>query len=309
MDSRPGSFGAASFPTKVKIMLAGVAANFLAGIIILTILAGIGMPVLINDQFIVASDTKVTRQEVRAGSILVGSAATKTVDKSDNSLDPLRSQDTILGIKDLKTGQSQAIKTPADLREFTRSHKNAPVELTIRRDGEHKVLKTKLNDHLGLIPVPVQLQRSTWSSPIVALGLTKQVIVLTAKGLWHAVSGLVSATAGLVTGNQAAREKGQTQAADQAGGPVAIVAILWGSGELGINFILGIIAVISLTLAFINIMPVPALDGGRLFVSSFFRLIRKPLTPQLESSIHGAGMLIILGLFLLITIVDVKRVF
>ncbi|MEX1995624.1 MAG: site-2 protease family protein, partial [Candidatus Saccharimonadales bacterium] len=72
-DERPGSFGAASLPAKAKIMLAGVTMNLLAGLALLTILALIGMPKILDqrtvgeEQFTVASDTRITHQQVRAG--------------------------------------------------------------------------------------------------------------------------------------------------------------------------------------------------------------------------------------------------
>jgi len=57
------------------------------------------------------------------------------------------------------------------------------------------------------------------------------------------------------------------------------MAVLWNGGALGINFILMIVAVVSLTLAIINILPIPALDGGRLFVMLFSRkVLRHPLS-------------------------------
>ena len=70
-----------------------------------------------------------------------------------------------------------------------------------------------------------------------------------------------------------------------------------------------IIAIISLTLALINALPIPALDGGRLFVTLLFKAIRKPLTKRTEEAIHGAGFAFLMLLFVLITIVDIRRFF
>ena len=70
-----------------------------------------------------------------------------------------------------------------------------------------------------------------------------------------------------------------------------------------------IIAVISLTLAIMNVLPIPALDGGRLFVTYLFRIMRKPLTAKTEDMIHGIGFAVLMLLFVLITVVDVKRFF
>jgi regulator of sigma E protease len=144
----------------------------------------------------------------------------------------------------------------------------------------------------------------------VALGFTKQLIELTLKGIGNAFAGLGSLIAGLVTGNETAKDEGQQKATSQVGGPVAIIAVLWGGGTLGLNFTLFIIAILSLTLALINILPIPALDGGRLFVMYLSRLLRgRPFSPLTEERIHGTGMAVLLTLFVLITIVDVGRFF
>lgn len=144
---------------------------------------------------------------------------------------------------------------------------------------------------------------------MVAIGFTKQLTVLTFQGLGHALSGAGSALAGLVTGNHQARENGQTQASSQVGGPLSIVTAIWNSGSLGINFMLMFIAIISLSLALMNVLPIPALDGGRLFIIALSRLLRFKLTKGLEESINAFGMVLILFLVVLITIVDVHRIF
>jgi regulator of sigma E protease len=58
-----------------------------------------------------------------------------------------------------------------------------------------------------------------------------------------------------------------------------------------------------------NVLPIPALDGGRLFVMGLFRLLKKPLTKETEEKIHGTGMLALLVLAAVITVVDIRRFF
>jgi regulator of sigma E protease len=70
-----------------------------------------------------------------------------------------------------------------------------------------------------------------------------------------------------------------------------------------------IIAIISLTLAIMNALPIPALDGGRLAVTLIYRALHKPLTKEAEEKIHGIGFGLLLVLFLVITVVDVRRFF
>jgi regulator of sigma E protease len=86
--------------------------------------------------------------------------------------------------------------------------------------------------------------------------------------------------------------------------------VLKGGSALGLTYVLFIIALISLTLAIMNVLPVPALDGGRLYLMLISRLTKeKRLTPKMEETIVGASFMLLLGLIILITIVDVKRFF
>ena len=56
-----------------------------------------------------------------------------------------------------------------------------------------------------------------------------------------------------------------------------------------------------------NILPIPALDGGRWFVTAIFRALKKPLTKDLEEKIHGTGFMILMALVLLVTIADIGK--
>ena len=313
-----GSFGAASLGAKTKILLAGITMNLLAGLAILTVLAFIGLPKIITsqnlgeEQFSVASDTKIVHSEVIASAVQPGSPADKI---------GIKQRDAIVAISG--GGQTENISEVKQLQTATRSFAGQQVQVTYKHNGKLLTKTTTLlsegqvqaslkankpKGYLGITdPINFQILRSSWSAPVVAVGFTGQLVKLTLEGLWHALSGLGSIIAGSLTGNEEARKNGQTIASSQVGGPVAIGAVLWNSGSLGLYFMLMVIAVISLTLALINALPIPALDGGRLTVILISRAFRTRLSKSTEELIHGAGMAVLLGLILLITIVDVKR--
>ncbi|MGH7156744.1 MAG: M50 family metallopeptidase [Candidatus Saccharimonadales bacterium] len=319
-DERKGSLGAASLSSKAKIMLAGVTMNLLAGLFLLTILAWVGMPKLLTqdnvgqDQFTVKSDTKVIRQELLTGAIQPGSPASKS---------GLRGTDQLVSIA--AKGQVKQVKTTLQIHNATQAFAGQKVLITYIRHGQtltttaqllsNKVVQASLNTdnpkgYLGIVPAAIQIQRSTWSAPVVAVGLTGQIFKLTFIGLGHALGGLGSTIAGGVTGNHAARINGQSQASSQVGGPVAIGVALWDYGSLGLNFMIFLIALISLTLALMNVLPIPALDGGRLTMMLISRgIFRRPLSRLAEERIVGASFLVLLALIVLITVVDVKRFF
>lgn len=311
-DERRGSFGAASLWAKCKIMLAGVAMNALAGTVLLTILALIGLPKLIDNQFSVARDSKIVHSQVLVGYIEPGSPAQKA---------GLSGRDVIKAIS--TNGQTKIVVGVEDLHEATANFAGQTVQLTLNHSGKQQVKTVTLRSraevesslktanpkgYLGIEPTQLQAYRATWSAPIVALGFTKQLVVLTIQGLGHVLGGLGSAIAGTLTANKEARVNGQTEATAQVGGPVAIGALLWNGGSLGFNFMLMIIAVVSLTLAFMNILPLPVLDGGRLVMTVISRgILKRPLSKKIEERLVGASMALLLVLFALITVVDVKR--
>ncbi|HET9722147.1 MAG TPA: M50 family metallopeptidase [Candidatus Saccharimonadales bacterium] len=319
-DERKGSLGAASLPAKAKIMLAGVLMNLLAGLLILTVLAWWGMPKLLTnnnigeEQFTVASDTHVIKQMVLTGAIVPGSPADKA---------GLRPTDSLLKISDAH--QTRQLKTDEQVHDATQAFAGQKVTITYERGNQimtsHIQLLSKNavqaslktdnpQGYLGIIPNPIQIQRSTWSAPVVAVGLTGQIFKLTFVGIGHAFGGLGSLIAGGVTGNHTARVNGQTEASSQVGGPVAIGVALWDYGSLGLHFMLFLIALISLTLALMNVLPIPALDGGRLAMMLVSRgIFRRPLSRVVEERIVGTSFVLLLGLVALITVVDVKRFF
>jgi regulator of sigma E protease len=317
-DTRKGSFGAATLGVKTKVLLAGVFMNLVVGIGILTVLAVIGLPKLVTvdqfgqDQYTVKSDTKVSKTAVLAIYIEPNSPAKRM---------GLASLDSIKSIT--AGGQTVNVNSPIDLKNATSkfagqkvnvtySHEGQDVTKTVQLRTKQEVQPSLKTDNpkgiLGVEPYGLEFRRSTWSAPITALGFTWQMTELSFKGLGHAISGLGSTIAGATTGNTQARQNGQAQASSQVGGPVAIFKILWSTGSIGYQYMLVIIAMISLTLAIFNILPIPALDGGRLFMILISRLVlRKPLSRLAEERIVATGMVFLLTLTVLITIVDVKR--
>jgi regulator of sigma E protease len=295
-----GSYGAASLWTKVKIMTAGVIMNLITAYVLLVLLALIGVPKFVDSQFTVKSDETVTRQDVFIGYLEPGSPAEKA---------GLQRRDVITTIGPVD-GQPEALKTDEQLPDVTEQFAGQPVEVEYRRDGELKQTTVQLRSneeveaskktdnpkgYLGISPGEFQVNRYTWSAPIIAGGLIGQFTELTFKGLGSALGGLFA-------GDTA-------KATEQVTGPVGIFVVLQQGADLGLQFILMVIAIISLSLAIMNVLPIPALDGGRLFVTLVYRALRRKLTERAEDMIHGTGFAALMLLFVLITIVDVKRFF
>ena len=94
---------------------------------------------------------------------------------------------------------------------------------------------------------------------------------------------------------------------DQVTGTVGIVAVVSQYAREGMGEILWLVFVISLNLGIVNLLPLPALDGGRLVFLIVEAIRRKPIPPEKEGLVHGIGLLVVFGLFILLTFHDIAR--
>ena len=93
-------------------------------------------------------------------------------------------------------------------------------------------------------------------------------------------------------------------------GPVGIVGILFPAfTSSGAPYLFFLVAIISISLACMNVLPIPALDGGRWLMITIARLRKKKLTKEVEEKIVSRSFIVILIIALIVTILDVTRFF
>ena len=97
--------------------------------------------------------------------------------------------------------------------------------------------------------------------------------------------------------------------AEGVGGPVMIASMTGEAARVGFYYLLHFIAVISINIGFINLLPIPALDGGRLLFISVEMIRGKPVAPEKEGFIHFIGFIILLFLIILIIYQDIIEIF
>lgn len=90
-------------------------------------------------------------------------------------------------------------------------------------------------------------------------------------------------------------------------GPVGIFAVTTEAAKSGILTLINFVGILSVNLAILNILPFPALDGGRLLFIGIEAVTRQKVSQKFESTVHNIGMIILLILLLAITIGDVRR--
>lgn len=101
-----------------------------------------------------------------------------------------------------------------------------------------------------------------------------------------------------------------TRTADfaQVSGPVGIAGAVGSASAEGVGSLLSLMAIISINLALINLIPVPALDGGRLLFVIIESIIRRPLKPSVTQTVNGIGFALLILLMLVVTAHDIFKI-
>ena len=301
-----GTYGGSTFWVKTKILLAGVVMNWITAIVLFTILAIIGMPKILSNQVQLPFDTEVRRSPVAIAKVTPGSPADKA---------GLKVNDELIEIN------GQSLTEAGKLPIVTKENAGKKINVKYKRDGKESAVDVQLNDeksvkgsgYLGVIPGQTEKMHSTWSAPIVGVATTGQLSYETIKGVGVLLVKTVHGSIGQIFGCAESKEAARADLASVSGsvaGPIGILGVLFPSVvSSGIEYIIFVAALISLTLAVMNILPIPALDGGRWFTMAIFRLFKKELTKEREENIQATGMLILLILTILVTISDVGKFF
>lgn len=302
---KKGDYGAASFWVKTKILLAGVFMNWVVAALLLTILAWSGLPKILPNQFSMPGDTTTTQQPVEVMAIASGSPAEKAGLK--------------VGDRMLRFAGEQ-VQSSTELSKKTAEKKGQTVEVIYSRDGTEATAKVELRKEnknqqgfLGVTSGQRETIQASWSAPIVGVATTGQFTVVTLQGIGDLLINLVKGVVLQFSPHEATRQQAQQDlqtVGNSVAGPVGILGVIFPAAEqAGLTQLILLSAIISLTLAVMNILPIPALDGGRWFTMAIFRLLKKPLTKEREEQIQGTGFMILMLLVIVITVADVAKFF
>ena len=151
----------------------------------------------------------------------------------------------------------------------------------------------------------------TWSAPLVGLGITAQLTKETFSGIGQLVGNIFQGITRQFSNDNRLKEEGKQQinkVGESVSGPVGIIGNLFpaftSAGPTNLTFLA---AVISISLACMNVLPIPALDGGRWLLIGIYKLRKKKLKKETEEKIVGRAFLALLALSLLITILDILK--
>lgn len=178
-----------------------------------------------------------------------------------------------------------------------------PVSLSVKHGAETKEIEVtpatnvipgspdRLALGVGLATIGT-VSVSLFEAPLEGAILTWELTKQTAVALVHFFGGLFTFTADL----------------SQVAGPVGIAGAVGDASSNGLASLLSITALISINLALINVLPVPALDGGRLLFVIIEAITRKPIKPSFANAFNTAGFALLILLMLVVTASDIFRI-
>ena len=323
-DSRAGTFGKASFWSKTKILFAGVAMNWLVAIVIFTILAWTGMPEFLEGQFKVGADARIESVPVQITLVAEDSPAERA---------GLQAGDYVLAV------DGNSMLYSSEITDYDEAHAGEEVSFTVMRGVDENCIKLpncsqescSCAENAELIEASVTLNPagseyllgvtmatskslaySTWSAPIVGVGLTAQLTGETFKGVGELLWTLISGLGAQFSADDTVREDGQaaiSSVGDSVSGPVGIIGVLFpaftAAGPTNLAFFA---ALISVSLACMNVLPIPALDGGRWLLIAIYKIRKKKLAKETEEKIVSRAFIILLALLFIVTILDIIRI-
>lgn len=276
------SFASKSALWRIAILCAGVVMNMILAVVILGIQSGLGSPTVVTDankQHLTNIMTYVLNVSPESPAALAGIQPFDRIVRYANTHRP----------------------NISDIQLDTKKNEGTPVVIEIERGGKH----------LTLTVTPREYPPENQGALGVTLGETGLAKVSWWKAPWEGVRRTVDMTLGITSQFALLIQKivRQEHVGEVLTGPIGIAVYTREAASLGISYFLEFAAMISINLAIINILPLPALDGGRVLFVIIEKLIGKRVSSNIESYAHTAGFLILIGLMIAITFQDIGRYF
>lgn len=282
-DGDPRSFHNKSLLARIAVIIAGVVMNVLLAFLVLTVAFCIGFSSISQDLTQVPGNT-VVKNEVYAAEILQGSA----VDKAG-----LQPGD------DLKALNQTPITSDSQLQSLTKTIQksgNLSATLTYSRNGSTGTLPVHLSASGAALGVGLEMQQIVrvpfYRAPLIAAKEVGAIVGLT----WDALKGF---------GNELFIH-GKLD--PSVSGPIGIYKATASAAHAGVIPTVFLLVALSLNLAIMNILPIPALDGGRLvflLIEGIFR--KRVVAERIENIVNATGFAFIMVLILVLSVRDIIK--
>ena len=278
------SFSSKAIWKRAVILSSGVLMNVILASVLISIGLMIGLPRYLGDEKL-PSSVIVKNEQVTIVEVMEDSPA---------AIAGLQISDNIISIND------KEIKTGEDVVNLIASSPGE-ILMLIDRSGEEKEIeispeiKAESNEQvIGIAFLDLATLRYPWYLAI------WEGIKMTGQLLWAIIYSLFDLLRNLIIGSNVQVE---------VAGPVGIASLTGQMVRLGLIYLIQFTALLSLNLAIINILPFPALDGGRLLFLLIEKLRGKPVNQKVEAVFNNLGFLLLMALIIWVTLKDVIKLF
>ena len=288
-DSR--NFASRSAWDRFLVLVAGVGMNFVLAYVLFTIGHGIGIP------GVVGAGEDARDAMVRVVDVIPGSPAAEAgVKAGDSILELIPSSDTESSWHPVTVHVSEI----EQVQNFVKTHAGGDITMVVERVNEELRLPIRLRKEapageglLGIAMAKVGIIRTAWyRAPWEGLLTTIATTKFVAGGLAFFFANIVS-----------------SDVINSVAGPVGIAKVAGQASALGFAYLLQLIAVLSINLAILNILPIPALDGGRVLFLIIEKLRGKPIGVRVSQFAHTSGFIVLILLMLVVTYFDLTKIF
>jgi regulator of sigma E protease len=308
---------------KLAILLAGVFMNFMLAVVLYYFFFAFND--LISNPLVQFTNYNFKgAKELKVETLVSGVT-------NENLSEKLNSGDVIFNVVDLTNGESINTVTPEIMNSYNRRPQIEAISAVTLKDfeqflssftGQADLYVYNLQDQYSRA-VPVEITYNQELNKNVAGLYLGKLIYLDYKstlpqaalsGFTHSANilGYSTKSFGALIGISF-QSRDITVVSDGVSGPVGIFSViqtvLQSKSSETFWVIVDLTALISLSLAFMNLLPIPALDGGRSVFVVFEAITHKKVNPVLEGNIHKFGMMFLLGLLAIITLKDVINLF
>lgn len=284
-DSKPGdtdSFASKPAFARAWILLAGVLMNWVFAILVFTIGFGVGVPTNLDG---VPSDAYVRDQHVEITQVLEGSPAARAGMRAGDRMLQVQDQGAVQADQVRKNLSEQSAAQSTFTLHIQRAEQTLDliVEPVYMEALKRKGIGVGLAD-IGTVRLPIH--RAIVQGISTTYLFTKMIVL----GFWQVIYNLVV----------------HRDTSVQLSGPVGIAVMTGAIAEQGFWALAQFAALLSINLAVVNLLPIPALDGGRL-VFVFLEVIRRTRkTLAWEARAHQIGFVLLLSLIVLVTARDIS---
>lgn len=286
-NAQKGSLGAAPKYAQAIILIAGVTMNALAAWFLFAAALHVGIPRVIPEGKAITEEARLFVNTV--------------VDGSPAQVAGIQAGDQIVSMVDAAT-KAEADLRPSRVIDFISERGGKPIDITFERAEQiqtvtvspaHAVVTETANrPAIGLGMALVTDAKLPWWKALIEAGPT------TVAALRDTVQGLSTLIRDAFAGSPNLQN---------IVGPVGLVDFVGDASKHGIGHVLALAAFISINLAVINLIPVPALDGGRLFLLGIEAIIRRPPNKLFVQIINFIGVALIVALMVSVTFNDISR--